>query len=304
MSENILDKLVATIDCKQGAVRNVRFNNDGQYCLSCGSDKSIKLWNPHRQLMLKTYSGHGYEVLDAHSSGDNSQICSGGMDKSVILWDVASGKVLRKYRGHVGTVSCVKFNEESSVILSGSVDGTIRSWDCRSRKMEPIQILNEAKDSVTSVQVSDHEILSGSGDCRIRRYDLRIGRLFCDYVGKTVTCVNFTRDDQCVLVSSLDGIVRLFDKQTGELLNEYKGHKNADYKIDSCMNDKDDQVLSGSEDGHVYIWDLIEAKVKKKLYHETTRPIHSLSHHPKRICLLTASGGNIYLWLSPYDTDQ
>lgn len=52
--------------------------------------------------MLKTYSGHGYEVLDAHSSGDNSQICSGGMDKSVILWDVASGKVLRKYRGHVG----------------------------------------------------------------------------------------------------------------------------------------------------------------------------------------------------------
>ena len=38
----------------------------------------------------------------------------------------------------------------------------------------------------------------------------------------------------------------------------YKGHKNTKYKIDSCMNNKDDQVLSGSEDGYVYIWDLIE----------------------------------------------
>ena len=28
MAENILDKLVATIDCKQGAVRNVRFNSE------------------------------------------------------------------------------------------------------------------------------------------------------------------------------------------------------------------------------------------------------------------------------------
>lgn len=78
------------------------FSVDGSYCLSCGSDKSVKLWNPHRQLLLKTYIGHGYEVLDAQSSCDNSQICSCGMDKTVMVFDVASGKSLRKYRGHAG----------------------------------------------------------------------------------------------------------------------------------------------------------------------------------------------------------
>lgn len=77
---------------------------DGNYCLTCGSDKSVKLWNPHRKLLLKSYSGHGYEVMDAQSSCDNSQICSGGMDKSVVLFDVASGKALRKYRGHAGDI--------------------------------------------------------------------------------------------------------------------------------------------------------------------------------------------------------
>lgn len=38
---------------------------DGNYMLSCGSDKSLKLWSVSQGTLLKTYSGHGYEVLDA-----------------------------------------------------------------------------------------------------------------------------------------------------------------------------------------------------------------------------------------------
>ena len=66
----------------QGAVRAVRFNSEllymsglqnkahlfaenGNYCLTCGSDKTLRLWNPHKGLCIKTYMGHGAEVLDA-----------------------------------------------------------------------------------------------------------------------------------------------------------------------------------------------------------------------------------------------
>jgi len=81
---------------------------DGNYCVTCGADKTIKLWNPHRLedsgtgLLLKTYSGHGYEVIDAQCSCDSSQLCSCSLDKTVFLWDVASGKITNKYRGHAG----------------------------------------------------------------------------------------------------------------------------------------------------------------------------------------------------------
>ena len=81
------------------------FTVDGTYCLTCGSDKSVKLWNPHRNLLLKSYIGHGYEVLDAQSSSDNSQLCSCSMDKTVMVFDVATGKSLRKYRGHAGMIT-------------------------------------------------------------------------------------------------------------------------------------------------------------------------------------------------------
>ncbi|KAK6179191.1 hypothetical protein SNE40_011608 [Patella caerulea] len=300
MSRDIPSKLIQTIDCKQGAVRAVRFNADGTYCLTCGSNKTIKLWNPHRDLLLKSYQGHGYEVLDAQAGCDNSQICSGGMDKTVRLFDVATGKALRTFRGHAGTVNCVKFNEESTVILSGAIDSTIRAWDTRSRKNEPVQVMDEAKDSVTSIQVSDHEILSGSADNHVRRYDLRIGRMMADYIGKPVTSVTFTRDGQCILVSSLDDTLRLIDKDTGELLNEYKGHKNSEYKIDGCLNSKDTHILTGSENGLVCIWDLVDANMVEKLDHSTMRAIHSLSYHPSDTCLLTASGDKFYVWKSKY----
>ncbi|XP_013396649.1 WD repeat domain-containing protein 83 [Lingula anatina] len=298
-SKAVVERLVGTIDCKQGAVRAVRFNVDGNYCLTCGSDKSIKLWNPHKKALIKVYSGHGYEVLDAQASCDSSQMCSCGTDKAVYLWDVARGVTVRKYRGHPGSVNCVRFNEESTVIMSGSIDGTVRIWDCKSRKMEPIQILDEAKDSVTSVAVSDHEILTGSADGRVRRYDLRMGDMHSDFIGQTVTCVNFSRDGQCTLSSSLDNTLRLLDKATGELLNEYVGHKNVQYKIDSCLSSSDTHILSGSEDGKVYVWDLVEGKLLKTLDHGT-KTVHSLSYHPSESCLLTAMEGKVYVWKSKY----
>ncbi|MBZ3875750.1 WD repeat domain-containing protein 83 [Sciurus carolinensis] len=251
-------KLLKTLDCGQGAVRAVRFNVDGNYCLTCGSDKTLKLWNPLRGTLLRTYSGHGYEVLDAAGSFDNSNLCSGGGDKAVVLWDVASGLVVRKFRGHAGKVNTVQFNEEATLILSGSIDSSIRCWDCRSRRPEPVQTLDEARDGISSVKVSDHEVLAGSVDGRVRRYDLRKGQLFSDYVGSPITCTCFSRDGQCTLVSSLDSTLRLLDKDTGELLGEYSGHQNKQYKLDCCLSERDTHVVSCSEDGKVFFWDLVE----------------------------------------------
>lgn len=45
-------KLIRTIDCNQGALRAVRYNVDGNYCLTCGSDRKIRLINPTSGLFL------------------------------------------------------------------------------------------------------------------------------------------------------------------------------------------------------------------------------------------------------------
>ncbi|KAL1491201.1 hypothetical protein ABEB36_011836 [Hypothenemus hampei] len=290
-----LEKIVE-IDCDQGAIRAVRFNVDGFYCLTCGSDKKIRLWNPYKSLLLKTYGGHANEVLDACSSCDSSKIVSCSSDKSIIYWDVPTGQPLKRLRGHASTVSCVKFNEQSSMVLSGSHDNTVMCWDMRSRAQTPFQTLKEAKDCITSIKVSDYEILTGSVDCSIRRYDLRNGQCISDFVGAAIVSVSFSNDGQCVLASSSDDVIRLLDRTTGELLGEYTGHKIKDMNIESDISRNDNYIISGSATGHIWFWDLVKGTPRASITHTQKKVLNSLSLHPEKDMVLTACVNSIRLW--------
>ncbi|RZC42885.1 WD repeat domain-containing protein 83, partial [Asbolus verrucosus] len=285
-----------TIDCQQGAVRAVRFNVDGSYCMTCGSDKKLKLWNPYRSLLLKTYGGHGNEVLDACGSCDSSQIVSCSADKSVIIWDVSTGQPLRRLRGHASSVTCVKYNEESSIVVSGSLDNTVMCWDVKSRNTNPIQTLKEAKDCITSIQVTDHEILTGSVDCSVRRYDLRNANCYADFVGAAITSVSFSHDGQCILVGSADNTIRLLDKNSGEMLGEYVGHRTDDMNIESAIITSDNHVLSGSITGELFCWDLVNGNVVQKYTHTPKKVLNSLNVHPTQDIVLTASVQTVKVW--------
>ena len=80
-----------------------------------------------------------------------------------------------------------------------------------------------------------------------------------------VTSVQQTRDGNAILASTLDSTIRLMDKGNGNLLQSYRGHTNTDYRIRSCFGLGDSVVISGSEDGHIYAWDLLEGKVIDKV---------------------------------------
>jgi len=126
---------------------------------------------------------------------------------------------------------------------------------------------------VSSLYVSAEEIITASVDGCVRNYDLRIGRLRTDFLDQPCTSVTLSNDGNCLLISSLDSSIRLFDKQSGELLGDYKGHANKQYKIASSLTNTDAYVVSGSEDARIYFWDLVEGKV-----------VHTLSGHQKVVC--------------------
>ncbi|KAF2293154.1 hypothetical protein GH714_038156 [Hevea brasiliensis] len=242
----------------EGAVLAARFNGDGNYCLSCGKDRTIRLWNPHRGIHIKTYKSHGREVRDVHVTSDNSKLISCGGDRQIFYWDVATGRVIRKFRGHDSEVNAVKFNEYSSAVSAG-YDQSLRAWDCRSHSTEPIQIIDTFSDSVMSVCLTKTEMIAGSVDGTVRTFDIRMGREIVDDLGQPVNCISMSNDGNCILASCLDSTLRLMDRSTGELLQEYKGHTCKSYKLDCCLTNTDAHVTGGSEDGYIYFWDLVDA---------------------------------------------
>ena len=135
-----------------------------------------------------------------------------------------------------------------------------------------------------------------SVDGYTRLYDIRFGQLKEDCMGEPVTSVCFTNDGQCILASSLDSSIRLIDKDTGGVLNTYKGHINKEYKIDSTLMSRDSHVISGSEDGCLYFWDLIKAEITTKVTSAHGGVIYTLSRHPTKNYLLTAAMDSVKLW--------
>lgn len=56
-------RLELTLKGHKGPVNDVCYNHSGQYCLSAGRDRSIRLWNPSTGLLLHTYTGHSRDAL-------------------------------------------------------------------------------------------------------------------------------------------------------------------------------------------------------------------------------------------------
>lgn len=110
--------------------------------------------------------------------------------------------------------------------------------------------------------------------------------------------MNLTRDEQCTIASSADGILRLMDKDTGELLGEFLGLPASDLCIESGVDYKDTYILSGSADGRIWIWELATQKVIGKLSGDkpTRHASCSIAVHPQKHCFLATNGTDLLMW--------
>ncbi len=57
---------VAKLDSMINSIYSIIIIEGGDYCLSGGSDKSVKLWNPFAEYdrPIQEYTGHSWEVTD------------------------------------------------------------------------------------------------------------------------------------------------------------------------------------------------------------------------------------------------
>mmetsp|Transcript_16314 Transcript_16314/g.41484 ORF Transcript_16314/g.41484 Transcript_16314/m.41484 type:complete len:311 (-) Transcript_16314:19-951(-) len=287
---------VASLSGHSGPVLAVRFNRAGTYCLTCGKDRTLRLWNPHKGVLVKTYTGHGYDVRDVAVNSDNSQLASCGGDRQVFQWDVASGRIIRKFAGHDGVTNSVVFSKDCSVLVSGGYDKCVKVWDCRARNFHAIQSIAPFRDSVTAVLVDGTDILAGSVDGTVRRFDVRVGAMHTDELNHPVTSIAMSHDGKCVLAGCLDSTVRLLDRGAGDLLASYTGHRHESIKMDCAFTPSDEFVLCGSEDGRIFVWDLVEETVVKRI-DAHSGVVCSLAMHPTGDCLLSSStDGTVSVW--------
>jgi mitogen-activated protein kinase organizer 1 len=212
-------------------------SDDGKYCLTAGTDRTVRLWNPSR--LDPAYPPTGLSAIDddrlevpisrlpralpiqvyedgirytptAISVSDDSTRLLVASDKAAVLLDSVSTKVLRTFHGHVAVINSVAMN--SNICCTASYDATVCVWDGRSNNSRPIQALKDAKDSVTSVDIGQSTIRTASVDGCLRIYDIRKGVVLCDNYQSPITCVARSKNDPdngMMAVTCLDGVIRV-----------------------------------------------------------------------------------------------
>lgn len=95
----------------------------------------------------------------------------------------------------------------------------------------------------------------------------------------------------------MNSTVQLIDGPSGKTLNTFTGHTQIKYRIESCFSADESTIISGSEDGAIYLWNLVDGREPKKLLGHTGSVV-SLAAHPKNnsILLTASSDSTIKLW--------
>ncbi|KAG8832150.1 general transcription repressor [Serendipita sp. 399] len=218
----------------------VRFSKDGKF-LATGCNRTAQIFDMATGDMVCQLSddkavveGDLY-IRSVCFSPDGKYLATGAEDRQIRIWDIAKRRIRNLFEGHDQEIYSLDFSSSGHLIVSGSGDRTARIWD-----------METGKSRVLSINEGNSNANDGSGDTTMNE-----GSATTD---AGVTSVAISPDGRLVAAGSLDTVVRLWDVQTGTLLEKLKGHRDSVYSVAFTPDGRG--LVSGSLDKTLKYWEL------------------------------------------------
>lgn len=233
----------------------------------------------------------------------------------------------RRLATHKGSAhKLATFCDSSNSFLSCGEDGVVKAIDLRCDKPTDLLVTRAGEKktkvplySIHSNPLNAHEFITSGKDPQVRFYDRRMIKeedeeegssresqphlkAFCPHVlssqesttrGKAnVTCTVFSHDGSQILASYNDEDIYLFDSthsDRADAIKRYQGHRNnATVKGVNFYGPKSEYVVSGSDCGHIFIWDKESENVVQFLKGDEGGVVNVLEPHPSMPFLATS----------------
>ncbi|KAL3885744.1 hypothetical protein ACJMK2_025787 [Sinanodonta woodiana] len=312
-------KLQYKMEYHEGCVNALNFNRIGTLLASGSDDLNIVLWNWLKNRPALVYdSGHRSNVFQAKFmpfSGD-CHVVSCARDGQIRLADLSLTGVCKgtkKLAQHKGAAHKLALELESPhIFLSCGEDAITYEIDLRQEKPNKLVITKEydkkvALYSVHSNPCNSFEFCVGGRDHYIRLYDKRkiaedvdggILKKFCPShlvnsdLKANVTCACYNYNGTEVLGTYNDEDIYLFnneDSEWAEYKHKYVGHRNNQtVKGVNFYGPKSEFIVSGSDCGHIYLWDKETEKIVQLMEGDEGGVINVLEPHPFAPILATS----------------
>eukprot|EP01041_Mallomonas_annulata_P007553 gene7553-15484_t len=270
-----------TIGNHSKSVVSLKFSKDDRMLATASADKTAQIINSTTGIREATLHGHNEGLNDIIWLDHLGQyVATASDDKTIRIWDIEKEMCISVLTGHQHFTYSLAIHPTQNILLSGSYDETIRTWDIRSRNHCIYSIRAHASPVVAlDINGNGDEFISGGTNGVIRVWDMCNG-----YCKKTVAVTNspaisslrYSPNGKYVLCSTLDSTHRILDIDSDSsnainaqpsVLCEYSSHKNENFSINSLFFQYESKqyVMSGSEDNHIYIWDLKNSETVQKI---------------------------------------
>ncbi|CUM49445.1 unnamed protein product [Debaryomyces tyrocola] len=262
---------VISFKAHYGMVSGLCVTPNTSHMLSCGDDKTVKLWSVSKDDfdasqtdtevytkkdngLVKTFLGeHSFKGIDHHNNDD--LFVTGGA--SIQLWDMNRSKYISNLSWGADNINTVKFNRtETNIIASAGSDNSIVLYDVRTNS--PIQkvVTSLRTNSISWNPMEAYNFASACDDHNAYLWDMRkLNRslnVYKDHVA-AVMDVDFSPTGEELVTGSYDKTLRIFRAREGHLREIY--HTQRMQRVFSVKFTTDARyILSGSDDANVRLW--------------------------------------------------
>jgi WD40 repeat protein len=239
--------------------RVAAFSPSGDKVASGGDGNAVSLWDIKTASIISTFELKQGAVRAVDISTDGTLLAAAGTDRSVRIWDIESKKLLFDLKSHKDEVNVLKFNPDGKLLASGGADKTLIIWNAGDGTIIKSK---ESSGTIRDVAFSqDGSFIISCGDDSIIQVssvpDLNlIKTISCQQAG--IRSIALSRDGRYLITGSSNGIISLWNFQTGEILSSSDKLDQTVASV-SFRPGKTDFISAGLGSENFYTWTLTEA---------------------------------------------
>ncbi|KAJ9617184.1 hypothetical protein H2200_000905 [Cladophialophora chaetospira] len=247
-----------------GEVWHVQFSHDGTKLATASQDRSVNIYDTVTFKRLHSLTHHSAEVTYVSWSPDDTKIITCSKDCKARVYDVESGRLevtlehqtLDQNYG----ITAAAWTPDSQGFVTASHDrnSQLCHWNLQAAKREqPVHVWPRGF-RVQDVAITEdgHWLVALDPQNIIRVFDMHTYREEppIKVLGK-MTSISLSQDGTTVLVNLAVGEIHMIDLITRDTVRRFRGQKQGEFVIRSCFGGAAENfVVSGSEDGLIYVW--------------------------------------------------